>query len=675
MAKKRWTIVITLLLCTVMLTGCQFGWHFNWPFETEESSEPSELPTLPVETQSQLIPLDVLMGYDEYSAPQISSDGSKVLYRHSSDYEDNYMVLNWQTGASSAVNWPDVYGVPYALWAPDGETVLFFVDDMGDENYGLYTSNVNTGETGTLLTGGDNNCYYVSDNPVSDEEIYLCVFNNQTELFDLYLMNYKTGEKSLVLKNPGDVTGYQFDHQGNLRMVSRNDDSAGDHVWLKKDVKNTDTEFSERDWQQILSWDYEDADTSYVLGFMQDDERLLYMDTSASNTATLATYDVNTGAVATIFNDPNYDIYGTWTDLDLDQVTAVSVDADYVEWHVLDASFQDDYDVLSKLDTGVFNIVDSSEDDAYWIVSYTSDTKELNYYVYDMAAHEVKELYNARPELEDYDFAPMEPFSYTASDGLKVAGYVTFPLGSDKTNLPTVVLVHGGPWSRDSWGYNEEVQLLANRGYAVIQVNFRGSTGYGKNFMNAGDKEWGGLMHQDILDAVNYAVDQGWTDKDRVGIYGASYGGYEALISAAFSSDVFKCSVDAFGPSSLLTFVDSIPAMWSVEYQDLIRAVGDLDTEQEFMKSRSPLYFADQVKIPMLIAQGGNDVRVPQQESDQMVEALEKAGVDVEYLQFPNSGHGFNSQEDMTQFYSTMETFFAKYLGGESESKIDPNRD
>ncbi len=672
MAKKRTTIVIALLLgLTMLLSGCQFGWHFNWPFETEEQSE---LPTLPVVEQSSLIPLDVLMGYAEYSAPQISSDGSKILYRHTSSYEDVYMVMNWQTGDQAAVNWPDVYGVPYAVWAPDGETVLFFVDDMGDENYGLYTSNSNTGETAELLKGGDNNCYYVSDNPADEEEIYLCIFNNDTELFDLYLMNYISGDKSLVLQNPGDITGYGFDHQGKLRTVTRTDNNAGEHVWLNKNADKVNTKYAEKDWQQILQWDYEDADTSHAIGFMQDDKRVLYMDSSAGNTSTLATYNVDTGEVTEIFNDPEYDIYGTWTDLSLDQVTAVSVDADYLQWYVLDDSFQNDYDVLSKLDTGVFDIISSSNNDAYWIVAYTSDVKQTDYYVYNMETNEAKLLYNARPELEDYDFAPMEPFSYTASDGLKIEGYVTFPLDSDKTNLPTVLLVHGGPWSRDSWGYNEEVQLLANRGYAVIQVNFRGSSGYGKNFMNAGDKEWGGKMHQDILDAVNYAVEQGWTDKDRVGIYGASYGGYEALISAAFSSDVFKCAVDAFGPSSLLTFVDSIPAMWSIEYQDLIRAVGDPDTEQELMKSRSPLYFADQVKIPMLIAQGGNDVRVPQQESDQMVEALKDAGVDVQYLLFPDTGHGFNSKEDMTKFYSEMEKFFAENLGGQTESKIDTNR-
>lgn len=666
MARKKGMVVIALLLCAALLTGCQFGWHIDWPFFTHETSE---LPTLPaVEEESDLIPLDVLMGYAEYSTPQISSDGGKILYRHSTGYEDSFMILDWQTGDQSAVNWPDVYGVPYALWAPDGETVLFFVDDMGDENYGLYTSNTVSGDTGTLLTGGDDNCYYVSDNPSNDQEIFICLLNDDTNLYDLYRINYITGDKSLVLENPGDITGYLFDHEGALRIVTRTDDNAGEHVWLKASGK-AGTQFKERDWREILSWDYEDADTSHVFSFMQDDERVLYLDSSAGNTATLCTMDVNTGEVTQVFSDPDYDIRGTWTDLDIGAVTAVSTEDAYVNWHVLDESFQDDYDVLSRLDTGYFDIVDSSENDEYWILAYISDTTQLSYYVYDMASREATLLYNARPELGGYDFAPMEPFSYTALDGLKIEGYVTFPLDSDRTNLPTVVLVHGGPWARDSWGYNEEVQLLANRGYVVLQVNFRGSSGYGKDFMNAGDKEWGGAMHQDILDAVDYAAAQGWTDKSRVGVYGASYGGYEALVCATFSSDVFKCAVDAFGPSSLLTFVDSIPAMWSVEYQDLIRSVGDPDTEAEFMESRSPLYHADRVSIPMLIAQGGNDVRVPQQESDQMVEALKNAGVEVEYLLFPNSGHGFNSREDMTKFYRAMEQFFAENLGGRAESE------
>ena len=346
---------------------------------------------------------------------------------------------------------------------------------------------------------------------------------------------------------------------------------------------------------------------------------------------------------------------------------AVDYYSDKIEWEILDESFRDDYEALAQVEDGVFNIIGSSAYDEYWLVMYVSDVHDADYYIYDMQSQEVTYLFNAREELMDYDFAHKESITYTASDGLKIEGYATFPVGLERKDLPTVVLVHGGPWSRDTWEFDPEAQFLANRGYLVLQVNFRGSTGYGKDFVLAGDKEWGGKMHQDILDAVDYTVSMGWADENRIGVYGASYGGYEALICAAFSSDVFQCAVDAFGPSSLLTFIESIPPQWSTSYQDLIRSVGDPDTEAEFMRERSPLYYADDIEIPMLIAQGENDIRVVKSESDQMVAALEAAGVPVQYLVFEDTGHGFSSIATRDEFYKTMEAFFAEYLGGRVE--------
>ena len=675
--KRKWSALILAAVMVVMLTGCQISadWDSVFPSNqwgdsaaSEASATPgSEVSILP--NTAGLIPVGELMDYAEYTPPQISADGTKVLYRHMTDSSDSVMMLDWKTGTETAVPWPEVNGNPSFGWAPDGETVLFFVDDRGDEDYGLYTTNTRTGQSKTILPAGDNNCYYVSDNPADKQEIYIQLLNQQTSRYDLYLCNYETGKITLVLTNPGDITNYIFDHDGNLRMVTRIDEQAGIHNWLRR--AGGGTTFAESEWQALpdLTWDYEDADTSGVLSFMQDDNRVLYTDSSKSDTSALYTYDLTTNTPELVYEDPDYDIGGSWTDLKLDKVTAVNVYADKIEWHVLDNSFQADYDALSAVQDGEFDIFDSSDEDEYWLVAYMSDTSEADYYVYDMETKQATFLYNARAEVGEMDLASVEPFSYAASDGLAIHGYVTFPVGSTKTNLPTVVLVHGGPWVRDTWEYNSEVQFLANRGYVVLQVNYRGSSGYGKSFMLAGDKEWGKKMHQDILDAVSYAVDEGWTDPDRVGIYGASYGGYEALISAAFSSDVFQCAVDAFGPSSLLTFIKSIPPQWSVEYQDLIRSVGDPDTEAEDMKARSPLYFADDITIPMLIAQGANDVRVPQTESDQMVAALKQAGVPVTYMLFPDTGHGFNSMEARVQFYSAMESFFAEHLGGLSSGK------
>lgn len=682
MSKKRICIYILaiMMLLTVLLGGCEELRQKAIDAvnqQNEESDLPElsgandgaedvgKLPTLPKDKE--LIPLDVIMGYVEYTTPQISRDGSKILYRHMTQYEDAVIVEDWATGDATAVRWPNGQGNPYYNWAPDDETVLFFIDDMGDENYGLYTSNIKTGKTKTILEGGTHDVNYAGNNPDNDKEIYIVNFNFDTELHDVYLLNYETGDMTLILENPGDAINYMFDHAGNLRLMTTTDDHAGVHIWAKLDVNNKNKKFVAGEWKEIFSWDYEDAKTSGVVGFMQDNKRLLYLDTSASNTSTLYTYDIDTGESQKVYNDPDYEIAGSWTDMEADEVVAVNVYSQKIEWEILDESFQDDYDALAALEDGVFDIYDSSENDEYWLVAYLSDTKEMDYYVYEMDTHETTYLYNARDELEQYDFAPKEPISFTASDGLDIEGYVTFPLGEEKKDLPTVVLVHGGPWARDTWEYDSEVQFLADRGYMVLQVNFRGSTGYGKDFILAGDKEWGRAMHQDILDAVQFAIDQGWTDKDRVGIYGASYGGYEALVSAAFSSDVFQCAVDAFGPSSLLTFVESLPPQWSTAYQDLIRSIGDPKTESEMMKERSPLYYADDIEIPMLIAQGANDVRVVQQESDQMVEALKKAGVPVKYMLFPNTGHGFNSHAARQKFYSEMEAFFAEYLGGRTE--------
>ena len=662
MVKKRLSALVLLLALMMLLTGCrvlrQFVLQSVLPDVTVTDEDTQNIFGQDI---GGMVPIDVLMGYDEYSEPMISGDGRHILYLQRTGNINDIIVKDWQTGEETAVEWPSGDGYLTFQWAPDGETVLFFIDSLGDENYGLYTSDINTGDTQAILKGGVNDCYYVADKPSDKDEIYLAVFDFNTELFDLYLVNYKTGSMTLVLKNPGDVMSFIIDTGGILRAVTTTDDKAGTHVWLKKGTGSAPAEFNTRDWEEIFVWDYQDADTSGVLGFMPDDKRILYLDSSYGDTSMLCTYDVDTGEVARVYNDPDYEIASTWTDLDTGEVAAVTVYKQMQEWVVLDESFDDDFAALSEMGDS-FDIVSSSEGDAYWIVGYTSDIHQPDYYAYDMEKHELKYLYNSAPDLLKYELAPMEPISFAASDGLQIEGYVTFPVGEEPADLPTVVLVHGGPWIRDTHDYNAEVQFLANRGYAVLQVNYRGSAGYGKAFIHAGDKEWGGKMHQDILDAVNYAMEQGWTDEERVGVYGASYGGYEALVCAAFSSDIFRCAVDAFGPSSLLTFIESIPAQWSIEYQDLVRAVGDPETDEDLMMARSPLYFADRITIPMLIAQGENDVRVPQAESDQMVEALQKAGIDVTYILLKDTGHSFGALDTRLEFYSEMETFFAEHL-------------
>jgi dipeptidyl aminopeptidase/acylaminoacyl peptidase len=301
------------------------------------------------------------------------------------------------------------------------------------------------------------------------------------------------------------------------------------------------------------------------------------------------------------------------------------------------------------------------------MIAFNVDAGSVTYFTYDRAAKSGRLLFEARPELSGYTLAAMEPFSYAARDGLVIHGYLTFPPGADRSSLPAVLDVHGGPQVRDTWGYNPEAQWFANRGYLCVQVNYRGSTGYGKAFIAAGDREWGGKMHDDLIDAVSHIVDQGWADKTRVAIYGGSYGGYAALVGAAFTPDVFRCAVDIVGPSNLKTLLETIPPYWVPMIAQLYRRVGNPETDEEFLWSRSPLSRARDIRIPLLIAQGANDPRVKQAESEQIVAALKDAGIDYEYMLFPDEGHGFAKPENRIKFYTAAERFLARYLGGRFE--------
>jgi dipeptidyl aminopeptidase/acylaminoacyl peptidase len=261
----------------------------------------------------------------------------------------------------------------------------------------------------------------------------------------------------------------------------------------------------------------------------------------------------------------------------------------------------------------------------------------------------------------------MEPFSLPARDGLEIHGYLSFPVGVDRQGLPTVVNVHGGPWARDDWGLNPEAQWLANRGYLCVQVNYRGSTGYGKDFVNAGNREWAAKMHDDLIDAVEFVVGQGWADRERIAILGGSYGGYAALVGATFTPDVFRCAVDVVGPSSLKTLIESIPPYWAPMVAQFHERVGNPETEEDFLWSRSPLSKVDAIKIPILVAQGANDPRVKQAEAEQIVAAMKEKGIDHQYLLFPDEGHGFAKPNNRLRYYAAAEKFLAKHLGGRYE--------
>jgi dipeptidyl aminopeptidase/acylaminoacyl peptidase len=305
--------------------------------------------------------------------------------------------------------------------------------------------------------------------------------------------------------------------------------------------------------------------------------------------------------------------------------------------------------------------------DKTWLVVYTTDDGPSTYYAYDRESKQTKRMFSTQPKLEGLTLAAMKPISFKSRDGLTIHGYLTLPPGVEAKTLPTVLLVHGGPWGRDSWGFNNMAQWLANRGYAVLQVNFRGSTGYGKKFLNAGNREWAGKMHNDLIDGVDWLVKDGVADAKKIAIMGGSYGGYATLVGLTFTPDTFCCGVDIVGPSNIITLLKSIPPYWKPALAMFAKRVGDLEKDEGFLKSCSPLFKVDKIKSPLLIGQGANDPRVKQAESDQIVEAMRKAKKPVEYIVFTDEGHGFARPENRLFFNAKAEEFLAKYLGGRCE--------
>jgi dipeptidyl aminopeptidase/acylaminoacyl peptidase len=324
---------------------------------------------------------------------------------------------------------------------------------------------------------------------------------------------------------------------------------------------------------------------------------------------------------------------------------------------------------VAKIHEGDFDVLSRDDADRVWTVLFTVDNGPVPFYAYDRAAGKATFMFYSRPALKKYTLARMEPISFNARDGLTIHGYLSCPPGVPKKNLPMVLNVHGGPWYRDTWGYNPEAQWLANRGYACLQVNFRGSVGYGKAFINAGDKEWGGKMHDDLIDGVRWAIEQKVANPNKIAIAGGSYGGYATLVGLTFTPDVFACGVDIVGPSNLVTLINSVPPYWKPQLDVFYTRMGDPRTEagEQFLLSRSPLTFADRIKRPLLIGQGANDPRVKQAESDQIVQAMKAKNIPVTYVLYPDEGHGFARPPNRLSFFAVMEQFLSRVLGGRAQ--------
>ncbi len=617
-----------------------------------------------------LIPRSVLFGNPERTSPEISPDGGSLAWIAPRDGVLNLWVApiggEGGDGGDGGVDWAAAQpvtedtdrGIRAFAWARDGQHVLYVQDVGGDENWRLYDVDPRTLERRDLTPFEGIHATIIGTSKRRPDEVLVGINADNPQLHDVYRLHLASGELVKEIVNPG-YAGWLADEDLQVRCAIAPLPDGSFNVLVR--------DSGEGEFRHLLTIPPEDATSTDVVSFSGDGQSMLMISSAGSDTGRLARVDLATGDATVLAEDPEADVSGVLLHPDTRDPLIVSVLKDRMTYVVLDESVADDLKAVRALHPGDPSFSGRDEADRSWLVAFNVDAGSVSYFMYDRASKTGRLLFEARPALSGYELAAMEPFSFTARDGLVVHGYATFPPGLGRESLPAVLNVHGGPQVRDAWGYHPEAQWLANRGYLCIQVNYRGSTGYGKGFVAAGDREWGGKMHDDLVDAVEYAVAQGWADRSKVAIYGGSYGGYAALVGAAFTPDVFCCAVDIVGPSNLKTLLETIPPYWAPMIAQLYRRVGNPETDEEFLWSRSPLSRARDIRVPLLIAQGANDPRVKQAESEQIVAALTEAGIDHEYMLFPDEGHGFAKPENRIKFYTAAERFLAKYLGGRYE--------
>lgn len=606
-----------------------------------------------------LIPRAVLFGNPIRASPQISPDGTRLAYLAPLDNVLNVWVGGPHGDDARPVTRDADRGIRMYFWTGGGGRILYLQDVGGDENWRLFGVDIASGAIRDFTPFEGVQVQIVDWNKQFPDELLIAMNRDDARVHDAYHLDLRSGELRLVAKNPGHVASWLADSRLDVRGALGATPEGGFELLVR--------ERPDADWRTVLTWDADDALNSQPVGFSRDGTRLYLEDARGHDTSRLVELELTGGAIRVLAEDPDYDVGGVLIHPDSYTVQAVAFERARTEWVVLDAAIRNDIERLSRLHHGDWSIVSRDDADRTWIVAFGVDDGPTAFYRYERPSGLNTLLFYSKPDLLAYTTSRMQPIALTARDGLPLHGYLTLPPGEPRTSLPLVVNVHGGPNARDSWGFDPETQWLANRGYACLQINFRGSTGYGKRFLNAGDKEWGGKMHDDLIDAVRWAVDRHIADPKRIAIYGGSYGGYAALVGATFTPEVFCCAVDVVGPSNLITMIRTIPPYWSAFIAIEHRRVGDPDTEEDFLKSRSPLFHVDRIAIPVLIAHGANDPRVKQAESEQIVEAMKRRGLPYEYLVFSDEGHGFAKPENRLRFYAAAERFLARHLGGRYE--------
>ena len=614
-----------------------------------------------------LIPRKLLFGNPDKASPQISPDGTHLSYLAPVNGVLNVWVAPADDLASSRpVTRDTTRGIRLYGWTYNSNQIAYLQDTGGDENWHIFLVNLESEEIRDLTPLEGIQAQLQRDSYKHPNRILVGLNDRDPQLHDLYLVDLETGERELVQQNDG-FAWFVADDDFNVRFAARLTSDGGSE-YLRKSLDG--------EWEHSFYVSMEDAVTTSPLEFDKSGRSLYMEDSRGRDTAALKVVDLLTGSETVLAADPRADVADTMLHPTERTVQAVAFNYDRKTWQALDASVGGDLEYLSTVADGDVEVVSRTLDDRCWIVAFLLDDGPVRYFRYLRDTRETQFLFTNREALEGQALVKVHPALIPARDGLELVCYYSLPLEADPGQsgkvsepLPMVLLVHGGPWARDSWGYNPVFQLLANRGYAVLSVNFRGSTGFGKNFVNAGNLEWGRKMHDDLLDAVQWAIDSGIADPNRIAIMGGSYGGYATLVGITMTPDVFACGVDIVGPSNLITLMETIPPYWQPTIDLFTSRVGDFRTDEgkELLLQRSPLTFVDNICKPLLIGQGANDPRVKQSESDQIVAAMQQKEIPITYVLYPDEGHGFARPENNLSFFAVAEAFLARCLGSRFE--------
>ncbi|QDQ42931.1 S9 family peptidase [Methylacidiphilum kamchatkense] len=610
-------------------------------------------PSLLLGTDSSLIPLPVLFSEPEAAAPKISPDGEKLAYLFPENGVRNVRVRLLGTKNEWTITHLEKRGIRHFFWHPDSNSIFYLEDQKGNENFHLFQVGLD-GKNPTDLTPFENaKVQVIAVEPSNKKFMLLAINTRNPKYFDVYKLIFATKKLELIEENPGNIIDWVADHNFEIRAAQALMPNGIGVINVRETVSSP--------WKPLLQWQLEE-DNVKIVDFSPDNKSLWLLSSKEANTTRLISMDIASAQRKVLCEDPRYDVAGIVSNPKTYSLEAVAIIKDKTQWQFFDPQMEHYFAYLKTIHPGTIEIISRNYEDTVWTIRFTSDIDPGTYYLFYPKQTKAEFLFHTNSRLLSYQLAPVKPIAFRARDNLLIEGYLTLPRENAK-NLPFVLYVHGGPWTRDYWEFSPVVQFLANRGYGVLQFNFRGSTGYGKDFYNAGNKQWGKKMLDDILDAKKWVIEQHYANPHKVAIMGFSYGGYATLAALAFYPDEFACGIEAMGPSNLFTLFNSFPPYWEPLKILIKKRLGDPQTDSEYFKSSSPLFAADRIKAPLLIGQGENDVRVKKMESDQIVEALRKKGQTVEYLLFHDQGHDFLNPVNRLQFFEAVEAFLNKYLG------------